>query len=266
MRALALGLLACASGACARGGGATEAGKADAMPVFVAHEAGGPLVVTMAPGQILVDGAKALPLPSRAALVKAGVEAKYKRGSYVVPLATAVKLKDGCSGGKVVIEGDASIPYALFAEVLFTLGQCGVARFDLRALSGDGGSRHAPAPPSAPSGALDPASTHRLAPKLELRASIAANGVTFVTAAGNVATGCARLGAGTTVKKKDGRQDLEALVECAARLKRASADPDKERHVNIAATRAVDFESIVEVTDALQDPSLFPEVDYGLPL
>jgi biopolymer transport protein ExbD len=177
-----------------------------------------------------------------------------------------VKLKDGCSGGKVIIEGDVSMPYALFAEVLFTLGQCGVARFDLRALSGGGGLRHAPAPPSTPSGALDPTSTHRLAPKLELRASIGSDGVTFFTAAGTVAPGCARLGAGTTVKKKDGRQDLDTLVDCAARLKRASADPDKERHVNIAATRAVDFESVVEVTDALQDPSLFPEIDYGLPL
>jgi biopolymer transport protein ExbD len=220
----------------------------------------------MTPGQILVDGQVALPLPSRTTLIKSGVEAKYKHGSYVVPLATAVKLKDGCSGGKVVIEGDAATPYALFAEVLFTLGTCGVARFDLRAFSADASSRHAPPPPLTPSGALDPASTHRLAPKLELRANIGPSGVTFVTAAGPVAPGCTRLGAGTTVKKKDGRQDLDALVDCAVRLKRTSVDPDKERHVNIAGARSVDFESLVEVVDALQDPGLFPEVDFGLPL
>jgi biopolymer transport protein ExbD len=232
------------------------------------RDAAAPLVVTMMPGRISVDGEVALPLPNRAALVKSGIDAKYKRGSYVVPLATAVKLHDGCSGGRVVIEGDASMPYALFAEVLLTLGQCGVGRFDLRAVAGDASSRHAPPPPTTPSGALDLASTRRLAAGLDLHANVSESGISLVTTAGPVAPGCTRLGGGrgATVKKKEGRQDLDTLVDCAARLKRACSDPDKERHVNIAAARGVDFGSVVEVTDALQDPSLFPQVDFGMPL
>jgi biopolymer transport protein ExbD len=91
---------------------------------------------------ILVQEAKAVvPLPSREKLVSAGVDAAYKRcgaNDYLImPLRDAVGRKAaGAPGGaEAAVIVDADSPYRLLLEVLFTMGQAGVGKYELMTLN-----------------------------------------------------------------------------------------------------------------------------------
>jgi biopolymer transport protein ExbD len=98
---------------------------------------------------LVVDDQVVAPVPADAEL---GVDAKYKRAGrgdlYIVPLGNALKSwrerdrqvrvatgKDPSSSEAILI-ADASTPYRLLTEVLFTLGQSELARFHLMVLQG----------------------------------------------------------------------------------------------------------------------------------
>ena len=103
--------------------------------------------VTISKSQIMVGNDKVLDLPNPQSLAQSGVEARHKRGGanslYIVPLGNALasarqidralreaKGQDPSSSEAIII-ADGTIPYRLFAEVLFTLGQNEFGKFHL---------------------------------------------------------------------------------------------------------------------------------------
>jgi len=91
---------------------------------------------------ILAQEAKAVvALPNREKLVSAGVDPKYKpcgaNDYLILPLRDAVGQKAaGAPGGaEAVVIFDADTPYRLLLEVLFTLGQAGVGKYELMMLN-----------------------------------------------------------------------------------------------------------------------------------
>ena len=112
------------------------------------------VVVIISKTQILV-GENPEPivlLPSREQLAQSGVDAKYKRTGpndlYIVPLANAlssaretdkkVRAAKGLdtASSEAIIVADATTPYRLFIEVLFTLGQSEYGKYHLMVISG----------------------------------------------------------------------------------------------------------------------------------
>ena len=102
--------------------------------------------VTISKTQILVGNDKVLDLPNSQSLAQSGVEARHKRGAnslYIVPLGNALasarqidralreaKGEDPGSSEAIII-ADNTIPYRLFIEVLFTLGQNEFGKYHL---------------------------------------------------------------------------------------------------------------------------------------
>ncbi len=112
------------------------------------------VVVMISKTQILLgeDPNPLVKLPSREQMVQSGVEAKYKRSGptdlYIVPLANAlsnaremdkaVRAAKGLdpSTSEAIVVADATTPYRLLIEVLFTLGQSEFGKYHLMVLSG----------------------------------------------------------------------------------------------------------------------------------
>lgn len=102
--------------------------------------------VTISKTQLLVGNDKVLDLPDSQSLAQSGVDARHKRGAnslYIVPLGNALasarqvdralreaKGLDPASSEAIVV-ADGTIPYRLFVEVLFTLGQNEFGRYHL---------------------------------------------------------------------------------------------------------------------------------------
>jgi biopolymer transport protein ExbD len=102
--------------------------------------------VTISKTQILVGDEKVLDLPNSQSLAQSGVEARHKRGAnslYIVPLGNALasarqvdralreaKGLDPASSEAIIV-ADSTIPYRLFIEVLFTLGQNEFGKYHL---------------------------------------------------------------------------------------------------------------------------------------
>jgi biopolymer transport protein ExbD len=105
------------------------------------------VVVTVSKTQILVGDEKIMSLPSRQSLAQSGVGAQYKRSGpndlYIVPLGNALqsarktdKLVRQAKGldasmSEAIIIADNTVPYRLFIEVLFTLGQNEFGKYHL---------------------------------------------------------------------------------------------------------------------------------------
>jgi biopolymer transport protein ExbD len=102
--------------------------------------------VTISKTQILVGNDKVLDLPNSQSLAQSGVEARHKRGAnslYIVPLGNslasarqidrALREAKGLdpASSEAVIVADNTIPYRLFIEVLFTLGQNEFGKYHL---------------------------------------------------------------------------------------------------------------------------------------
>ncbi|WP_437300010.1 ExbD/TolR family protein [Sorangium sp. So ce426] len=112
------------------------------------------VVVIVSKSQILVgeDPTPIVMLPNREQLAQSGVDAKYKRSGpndlYIVPLANAlsharetdkaIRAAKGLdpSSSEAIIVADATTPYRLLIEVLFTLGQSEFGKYHLMVLSG----------------------------------------------------------------------------------------------------------------------------------
>lgn len=111
------------------------------------------IAVLISKTQILVgdDPNPILTLPSREALAQSGVDARFKRGGpndlYIVPLGNSLqsirqtdkeirKAKGLDDKSEAIIICEATTPYRLFLEVLYTLGQSEFGKFHLMVLSG----------------------------------------------------------------------------------------------------------------------------------
>ena len=105
------------------------------------------VVVTVSKSQILVGDDNVLKLPSRESMTQTGVGASNKRNGsndlYIVPLGNAlqsarktdklIRQKRGLdpSISEAIIIADATTPYRLLVEVLFTLGQTEFGKYHL---------------------------------------------------------------------------------------------------------------------------------------
>lgn len=112
------------------------------------------VVVVVSKSQILVgeDANPLVLLGPREQIAQAGVDAKYKRSGptdlYIVPLANAlqharetdkaIRAAKGLdpSTSEAIVVADATTPYRLLIEVLFTLGQSEFGKYHLMVLSG----------------------------------------------------------------------------------------------------------------------------------
>jgi biopolymer transport protein ExbD len=112
------------------------------------------VVVVVSKSQILVgdDPSPVLTLPDRQQLAQGGVDARYKRSGandlYIVPLANALAAArnvdkavreargEAPAPSEAVLVADATTPYRLLVEVLFTLGQSEFGREHLLVLRG----------------------------------------------------------------------------------------------------------------------------------
>ena len=122
--------------------------------VMVTDAAQEGVVVVISKSQILVgdDPNPIVLLPSREQLSQSGVDAKYKRSGpndlYIVPLANAlsharetdkaIRAAKGMdpSSSEAIIVADATTPYRLLIEVLFTLGQSEFGKYHMLVMSG----------------------------------------------------------------------------------------------------------------------------------
>jgi biopolymer transport protein ExbD len=103
------------------------------------------------------EGEAVVPLPSRESLAQSGIDAKHKRSGpndlYIVPLAERLRnardidkrareaKKLDPSASEAIIVADASTPYRLLIEVLYTLGQSEFGRYHLMVMKQPAGSR-----------------------------------------------------------------------------------------------------------------------------
>jgi biopolymer transport protein ExbD len=124
-------------------------------PSFMTSEASEEgVVLVISKSQILVgdDPNPVVVLPSREQLNSSGLDVKYKRSGpndlYIVPLANSLshardtdkRLRAAkgldASTSEAIIVADATTPYRLLMEVLFTLGQSEFGKYHLMVLSG----------------------------------------------------------------------------------------------------------------------------------
>lgn len=233
----------------------------------------------------------------------AGFARRYKRESindlFVVPFGAGLASRRGDAAAlpRVAIAADASVPYRLLIETIYTLGQEGgpnvallvrsgasVNAIELAqprvsapladkgqfaallALAGDASAPHPVAPrpggSTAPPAALPP-----LEPSRGL--DVVVTGTGFSVAAGpRLAPGCREAGAGPepTVPKRDGAYDFAALGACAASVKAAPGFAAVTMVV-VSATAGTNLQTVVSTMDALRGTGapLFPQVALGVP-
>jgi biopolymer transport protein ExbD len=110
------------------------------------------VVVTVSKTQILVGDTKVLNLPGRESLAQSGVGAQEKRSGpndlYIVKLGNALqaarrtdrRVREAkgldASSSEAIIVADATTPYRLLIEVLFTLGQSEFGKYHLMVMQG----------------------------------------------------------------------------------------------------------------------------------
>ena len=104
---------------------------------------------------------------------------------------------------------------------------------------------------------------------LNLSVLIATDGFSLKASGGNIAPGCQGPGPGIAIPMLNGKYDLASLTICAARLKSSSQDYADENQVYITANPGTDYQTIVDVIDALratpQGDVLFDNVNFKVP-
>jgi len=104
---------------------------------------------------------------------------------------------------------------------------------------------------------------------LNLTVLIVNDGFSLKASGGNIAPGCQGPGPGIAIPMKNGKYDLEGLTACADRLKKSSPDFSDENQVYITANPGTDYQTIVDVIDALrsnaQGDVLFDNVNFKVP-
>lgn len=206
--------------------------------------------------EITFQGTKVMDLPSDRT---AGADPKDKRNGkndlHLVPLANACASDGGPAVKSIVVDVDDTTPYRLVIEVLFTLGQCGFERWDLRR------SGHAEVVPITPPRVLG---AHVVAPpSIALTVFLLDGGVSMKTSGGNVAPGCNDVGPGLAIPTRDGAQDPAALGACARKLKTLFPN---EQAVTFTASPGLPFGGAWAVIDAIRGAKgeLFPDVMLGV--
>jgi len=161
--------------------------------------------------EILLDDVKLVDLGTLAEQAKKGVDQRFKqRGPNdfeIVPVRAALEARRGRSP-RLRIALEASTPYRVVAEVMYSAGQGGVRAIDLYL------------PPSPSRGAIevDTELPTALNTKPVVVFSLVADGIIVKLNARNVAPGCQHYGPGTTLPKGGG-YDGQALAACVQALR-----------------------------------------------
>jgi biopolymer transport protein TolR len=104
---------------------------------------------------------------------------------------------------------------------------------------------------------------------LNLTVLIVNDGFSLKASGGNIAPGCQGPGPGIAIPMVNGKYDLASLTTCADRLKKSSPDYADENQVYITANPGTDYQTIVDVIDALrqnaQGDALFDNVNFKVP-
>lgn len=103
---------------------------------------------------------------------------------------------------------------------------------------------------------------------LNLTVIIVNEGFSIKATGGNVAQGCATVGPGLAIPKKNGKFDFVGLNQCVARLKK-SGDFENETQAFISANPGTPYQDVINVADALrstpQGDALFEQVNFKVP-
>jgi hypothetical protein len=163
----------------------------------------------------------------------------------------------------VVIAADASVPYAVLTEVVFTLGTYSVNDVSLL---GRGGAGVATAPITLPHRGASgvPAS-------LDLTVKIDDAGFMVSARGERMAPGCratapaSDAGSTATIPKANGSFDDARLAACASEIKRSTA-ATSDSSATLVAEPGSDIQTVIGVLDALrgENGALFPQVALGL--
>ncbi len=101
---------------------------------------------------------------------------------------------------------------------------------------------------------------------LNLTVLVVNEGFSLKAFGGNVAPGCAGVGAGISIPKKGGAYDYASLTKCAAKLKASNPAFADENQVYIAANPGTDYQTVIHVIDALRKApdgkALFENVNF----
>ena len=193
----------------------------------------------------------------------AGVDAKYKTSSsdlYISSLADALGAAKPSSDA-FAFAFDASTPYRVVVEVLFTAGQVGVMQYHLLMdREGVVGALQTfpPRMDEYPPGEQPLSFTVILKPGgavLKMRDNV-------------VVPGCTALGRGVSVPKRRGAYDLEQLRWCAMHLRDTHPESRRDRSFTLSAAPEIPFGALVAVIDHVRTRDdgrpLFPNVSFGL--
>lgn len=107
---------------------------------------------------------------------------------------------------------------------------------------------------------------------LNLTILIVNDGFSMKASGGNVAAGCAGIGPGIAVPKRNGRYDYVALNACASKLKASDPSFSDENQFYVTANPGTDYQTIISVIDALrvdmgdQGRTLFTDVNFKVTL
>jgi biopolymer transport protein ExbD len=92
------------------------------------------------------------------------------------------------------------------------------------------------------------------------------DGFALKASGGNIAPGCAGIGAGVAVPKKNGKYDYSTLTACAAKLKRSNPAFEDEDQFYLAANPGTEYQVLIQVIDAVRQApdgkSLFDNVNF----
>jgi biopolymer transport protein ExbD len=211
-----------------------------------------------------------------------GFDAKYKRGSchdlYLVPLGAALQVAAPAQASvppTVTIAADASIPYRMLHETLYTLGQARVTTANLLVRSGLAIPFTFDVSPLADqvrraSQALVPGAPIQLQLHVIVTTRMT-HGFVVAAAGRSMGPWCREAGEGMAVPNPGNLGDLynfAGLTACATTIKASEPRFSTERHVTITADASVNMQTLVTTIDALRgaDGLLFPEVSLGLPM
>jgi biopolymer transport protein ExbD len=204
----------------------------------------------------------ALPPPERWAL---GVDGSYKgtgpNDLYLVPLAAALERIRQAKGAPLAVAFDASIPYRIVVEVLFTAGQADYGQYHLVTRTAAGLGAILTVPPRV--GSARPSVR-----TLNLAVFVTSLGMAVKTSGGNVAPGCAGAGPGIALPRSPTGLDLAGLSACAALVRAQDSSFATETTAVVVANPGVPFGEVVAVMDALRvEPSGrvgFPDIRFGV--
>jgi len=213
------------------------------------------------------EGKPIVKLPAREQLVKSGVGAEHKRSGtndlYILPLVKAMKVT---GSSEAIVVADATTPYRLLVEVLYSLGQAGIGRYHLMVMKKSDPTIKPwtePEPQAVPRKPSLPAIRGKT--PLGLTVAISPTGIDLNTKAGSLATGCQKLGPSLTVPKRGNDYDYRALLSCLVHVK---SEYPKETRATITATAEIEHRYVIRVVALLtgtKSQPLFSATSFKAP-